>query len=514
MCKKGAIVVFEYPKKKKILNEPSRTFAEYRILPGLTTRESAQDNISLETDLLAYLDGEASPIVLNIPLISAAMQSVTGSEMAIALAKQGGIGVIYCSQSPDDEAAMVRKVKRYKGGFVEDVVTVNPDDSLEEVIKLTDEKGFSTFPVVNSEGKLMGIITDKDYNRRKDNLETKVVHKMTLLNDMFYASAGVELKEANDRLDSKKKSCLPVVDEKGRLLSCVFRKDIEKHYMHPNELVDPVSKRLLVAAAVNTHDYHERVPVLVEAGADVIFIDASDGYSIFQEECIGFIKANYSNVPVIGGNVITREGFKFLAEAGVDGVKVGMGGGSICITQEQKGTGRGQLTAVLECVYARTEWLGEYKKYIPIISDGGIVNPKDVAVALAVGADSVMMGRYFARFKESPTRKTKVRGIDAKPYWGEGSSRAQAWSEKRYGQNKFEEGVDGFVPYAGLLDENLVRDLAKIKATMSSAGCERIKEFQENAVIELISEQSRKEGNVHDIFVKDFGSTYNESRWG
>jgi IMP dehydrogenase len=266
-------------------------------------------------------------------------------------------------------------------------------------------------------------------------------------------------------------------------------------------------KRLLCVAAINTHDYAERAPALVEADVDALAIDASDGHSVYQAEALRWLAGRYPGLPVIGGNVITGAGFRYLAEAGANAVKVGMGGGSICITQEQKGTGRGLATAVMDVAAARDAYLADTGRYLPVIADGGIVTSKDAIIALALGADCVMLGRWFARMEESPTEKVTVNGRVMKPYWGEGSARAQDWRSVRYHQGKFVEGVEGFVDYAGKLADNLDPFLAKLRASCSSCGAATLDELRREAVLELVSPLSIREGMVHDIFMPGDGST-------
>lgn len=286
----------------------------------------------------------------------------------------------------------------------------------------------------------------------------------------------------------------------------MFRKDYDNHIEYPNELLDS-QKRLIVGAGINSRDYEERVPALVEAGVDVLCIDSSDGFSEWQKETIHFIKNKYdSNVLVGAGNVVDKDGFLYLAKAGADFVKVGVGGGSICITREQKGIGRGQATALIDVAKARDEYFKETGEYIPICSDGGIVQDYHMTLALAMGADFLMMGRYFARFDESPTRKLFVGGNYVKEYWGEGSNRARNWQRYDLGGTnnlKFEEGVDSYVPYAGKLKDNLHQTIGKTKSTMCSCGVSSIKELQSDVKLTLVSSTSIIEGGAHDVIVKD-----------
>ncbi len=479
---------------RRIHMEPSRTLTEFRLLPGLTTRETSIEQVSLSAPLVLRPDGGA--ILLTTPVLAAAMQSVSGSRMGIELARLGGAAVIYCSQPIADEAAMVAKVKAHKAGFVEPR-TIGPDVPLREVDALRRREGFSTFPVVDRNGRLLGLITRRDYDARIHS-EVPARERMVPRAQLDVGVGITGLEAANALLIEGHRSVLPIVDRDDRLLSLVFRKDIEDHLDNPDQVVDE-KKRLLAVAAVNTHDYRERVPALVEAGVDVFVIDSSDGHTAFQREALEWIRGRAPQLPVIGGNVITGEGFDYLVATGAGAVKVGMGGGAICITQEQKGTGRGLATAVMRVVEARDRHQAKTGVHVPVIADGGIVNSKDVVIALALGADVVMMGRFFARLEESPTETVRINDRVMKPFWGEGSARAREWSPARYRQAAFVEGVEGFVEYAGKLRDNLPLLVSKVKAALSSCGCRTIAELHENAELELVSALAIREGKVHDI---------------
>ena len=263
----------------------------------------------------------------------------------------------------------------------------------------------------------------------------------------------------------------------------------------------------MVGAGINSRDYRERVPELVKAGVDVLCVDSSDGFSEWQRETIEYVKKEYNGAVRIGaGNVVDRDGFLYLAEAGADFVKVGIGGGSICITREQKGIGRGQATAVIEVAATRDEYFNKTGIYVPICSDGGIVQDYHMVLALAMGADFMMMGRYFARFDESPTRKIMINNRYVKEYWGEGSNRARNWQRYDMGGSenlKFEEGVDSYVPYAGKMKDNLDITLGKVKSTMCSCGATTINELKKEAKITIVSATSIVEGGAHDVILKD-----------
>jgi len=475
--------------------QPSRTLMEFRLLPGLTTPETSIQAIDLTTPLVLRTGGGES-LELRAPVLAAAMQSVSGPDMAIALAKLGGAAVVFCSQSIESQAEMVARIKSYKAGFVEPR-TIAPDLTIHELDALRREAGFSTFPVVDASGHLLGLITRRDYSALAHGDQT-VSDRMIPRDQLDVGLNVTSLEEANALLIEGHRAVLPIVDAEDRLLSLVFRKDIEDHLDNPDQIVDE-RKRLIAAAAVNTHDYVERVTALAEAGVDVLSIDSSDGYSSYQRDTIQWIRERYPEIPVIAGNVITGAGFEYLAKAGAGAIKVGMGGGSICITQEQKGTGRGLASAIIDVVAARDAYAETTGTYLPVIADGGIVNSKDAVVALALGADAVMMGRYFARMDESPTFKLQINGRPMKPYWGEGSARAREWSPARYRHAAFLEGVEGFVEYAGKLRDNLPQFLSKIRAAMASCGCASIRQLHERAELELVSGLSIREGQVHDI---------------
>ena len=494
---------------KTILYEPSRTLMEFRLLPRLTTPDSTLDRIDLRTPI-AVLPGDRHSLHINLPVLASAMQSVSGPEMGIELALLGGLAFIYCSQSPSSQAAMVARVKNHKAGFVSPR-TVPPSLPISQLDEIRVKAGFSTFPVVDDEGVLLGLITRNDYDLESHKGET-VFGRMVPADRIHVGVNITDLKQANSLIVQSHHSVLPIVDEARRLQSLVFRKDIEGHLHNPLQATDR-DKRLLAAAAINTHDYLERVPALVAAGIDVLAVDSSDGHSFYQQQTLKWLAKHYPDLPVIGGNIITAEGFDFLAAAGAHAVKVGMGGGSICITQEQKGTGRGLATSIIEVSRARDRHFEQTGRYLPIIADGGIGTAKDLTIALAMGADAAMMGRYFARMEESPTEKMMVDGRVMKPYWGEGSARAREWKAARYHQATFVEGVEGLVDYAGKLRDNLEETVVKIKASMSSCGCANLDEFHRDAVLEAVSALSIREGKVHGIHMPGDGQ-YQSRTWG
>lgn len=495
------------------INEPSHTFNEYLLIPGYSSSECIPSNVSLKTPLVKFKKGEKSSIELNIPMVSAIMQSVSGDRLAVALAKSGGVSFIYGSQSVEDEAAMVARAKSYKAGFVPSDSNISPEATLADVIELKEKTGHSTVAVTDdgtSNGKLLGIVTSRDYRVSRMDKNEKVAAFMTPFEKLITAKEGVTLGEANDIIWDNKLNSLPIVSEDGRLLYFVFRKDYESHKNNPDELLDS-QKRYVVGAGINTRDYAERVPALVEAGADVLCIDSSEGFSEWQKLTIDFIREKYGDSVKVGaGNVVDREGFLFLAKSGADFVKVGIGGGSICITRETKGIGRGQATALIEVCKARDEYFEETGIYVPVCSDGGIVHDHHVTLALAMGADFVMLGRYFARFDESPTEKLMVGGTYVKEYWGEGSNRARNWQRYDLGGSKklsFEEGVDSYVPYAGPLKDNVDKTLSKVKSTMCNCGALNIEDFRSKAKLTLVSATSIVEGGAHDVIRKESSSS-------
>ncbi|WP_127530434.1 IMP dehydrogenase [Paenibacillus kobensis] len=487
--------------------EPSRTFSEFLLIPNLTTKECSPGNVSLKTPITKFKKGEQPDITLNIPFSSAVMQSVSDHNMATALARCGGISFIFGSQSIEEQAAMVRKVKEYKAGFVVSRSNLKPEQTLRDVLNLKEENGHSTVAVTEdgtSSGKLLGIVTSRDYRLSRDSLDKPIGEFMTPFTSLIYGQAGITLPEANNLIWDNKLNCLPIVDEKQHLQHLVFRKDYDVDKENPLGLLDS-NKRYIVGAGINTKDFQDRVPALVEAGVDILVIDSSDGYTEYQYDTVKWVKENF-DVKIGAGNVVDREGFLYLVEAGADFVKVGIGGGSICITREQKGIGRGQASAVIEVAEARQQYFEETGIYVPICSDGGIVHDYHITLALAMGADFVMMGRYFARFDESPTKKLKVGNNFVKEFWGEGSNRARNWQRYDTGGKQglvFEEGVDSYVPYAGTLKENMDKTISKIKSTMCNCGSLSIDQLQRTARITLVSATSLVEGGAHDVMLKD-----------
>lgn len=489
--------------------EPSRTFNEYLLVPGYSSVDCVPSRVDLGAPLVRHREGEQPPLRINIPLVSAIMQAVSDDKLAIALAKEGGLSFIYSSQSIESQAAMVRRVKNHKAGFVPSDSNIKADQTLAELVALKNRTGHSTIAVTDDgspNGKLLGIVTSRDYREHRMDGSTRVSSFMTPLEHLVYGPDTLSLSEANDMIWDHKLNTLPIIDKEGRLVSLVFRKDYDSHKEHPLELHD-AEKRYMVGAGINTRDYESRIPALIEAGADVLCIDSSEGFTEWQARTLRFIKERYGETVRVGaGNVVDAEGFEFLADCGADFVKVGIGGGSICITRETKGIGRGQASALIEVNEARDRYREKTGIYVPICSDGGIVHDHHLTLALAMGADFIMLGRYFARFDESPSNKVFINGSYMKEYWGEGSNRARNW--QRYdlggkGQLSFEEGVDSYVPYAGSLRDNVQLSLAKVRSTMCNCGSLDIPQLRSRAKLTVVSSTSIVEGGAHDVLLKD-----------
>lgn len=494
----------------RILNDISRTFSEFLLIPQLTTESHTPSNVSLQAPISRFTRDTQGSVRLNIPFVSASMQAVSGPDLAISLARSGGLSFIYCSQPIESQAAMITRVKSHKAGFVESDSNLRPDNSLADAVELSRKTGHSTMPVTHdgtAHGEFLGILTDNDFWPFEDDLDAPVSQFMTPKEHVVYGTVGLTLHDANRQLRKHKKECLPILDDNGILQSLVFKKDYVDHRNNPDELLDS-RKRLMVGAAVNTHDYEDRIPAVVEAGADVICFDSSDGYSEYQMKAALWAREHYGDrIAIGGGNVVDAQGYRFLAEkAQLDFVKVGIGGGSICITRQQKGIGRGQASALTEVAAERDRLFAETGQYVPVCSDGGLSNDTQIIIAFALGADFVMMGRYFAATNESPVPRVNIGGRMYKPYWGEGSDRARNWQRYSEGTGagfKFEEGVDGYVPIAGALDDVLGVTLTKLRSTMCNCGALTLTEFGQKAVLTRISEQSYVEGGTSSITLVD-----------
>ncbi len=491
----------------QLIEDLSRTFREFLLLPGRTTKEHVPSNVKLKTPLAKFTPAkENSRLYLNVPIVSAAMQAVTGAELSIALARKGGCGFVFSSQPIEEQAQMVREVKEHKAGFVESDSNLSPEATLQAALDLRKKTGHSTIAITADGGrhsKLLGILTDKDFWEFKDDLGQSVQSFFTPLDRLVLGQDGITLQEATEILWKNKKECLPIIDSQGNLKSLVFRKDFFDHKSNPDELSDD-RKRLVVGAALNTHDYLARAESLITAGADCLVLDSSDGYTEWQKHAALELRQKFGSQVVLGGgNIVCSEAFRFLVEeCQLDFVKVGIGGGSICITREQKGIGRGQASAVMEVVAERDRYFAETGIYVPVCSDGGLNADTDIMMALAMGADFVMMGKYFAMTAESPTPKVTFRGRLYKPYWGEGSNRARNW--QRYKQSDgpgliFEEGVDAYVPYSGPVADKLGVTLAKLKSTMCNLGSLTLGELHDKARITRVSEMTLIEGGTSSV---------------
>lgn len=496
----------------KVLSDVSRTFNEFLLLPNLTDERCIPDKVSLKTPLVKFYKGTEPKYSANLPMVSAIMQAVSGEKMAIALAREGGCSFIYGAQSIESQAQMVRNVKKYKAGFITSDSNVTSSATIKDVINLIESTGHSTVMVTEDgtpNGKFLGLLTDKDFRISRVDLNDNVTKYMVPKERLVFARKGISLHDANNLIWDNKISCLPIIDENDNLDTLVFRKDYESDKDNPESLLDE-NKSFIVGAGINTRDYAERIPALVDAGVDMLCMDSSDGYSVWQKNTISWVRETYGDSVKIGaGNVVDKEGFYYLADAGADFIKVGVGGGSICITRETKGIGRGQASALMDVVEARDEYYERTGVYIPVCSDGGIVHDHHITLALAMGADFVMMGRYFARFDESPTRVVKRNGTFMKEYWGEGSNRARNWQRYDMGGNaknklSFEEGVDSYIPYAGPLKDNVAITINKVKSTMCNCGAITLKELHEKARLTVVSNTSIKEGGAHDVMLKEF----------
>jgi len=495
----------------QVFPDISRTFHEFLLLPNYTSKACVLSAVDFKTPLKSYLpDKKRCPFVLNIPVISASMQSVSGHKLAIALAQQGGLSFIPCSQSITKQCMEVRKVKEFKAGFVQSQINLTPNHTYADALSKFHQVGHKTIVITedgSAKGKFLGLLKLSDFHPDYTAQETLLKQLYTPLEECRPANIQDSLTDIHQNIWKNKRSCLPILDNNGHLHALVFKKDYISARELPNQLIDHKS-RLCVGAAINTRDYKDRVPALIEAGVDVCCIDSSDGFSFWQEKTLHYVKSVYPEMIIGAGNVIDREGFRFLVSQKADFVKIGVGGGAICITREQKGIGRGQASAIIDITAERNLYLKETGIYIPLCSDGGVVVDNHISIALAMGADSVMMGRYFARFDESPGRKMTFNGKMVKEYWGEGSERARNWQRYDSGDNDslvFEEGVDSFVPYAGTLQGNITKMIFKLSHTFCHCGALSIQELHKKARLTVVSEHSLREGSAHDVTIVPHG---------
>ncbi len=499
----------------------SYTLGEFLIEEGLVQESTDQSGMDLRTPLARYQKGEESRFSMNIPVMSASMQAVTGSEMGIALSMLGGIGPIFCSQPIDRQAEMVRRVKHHKAGFVESESNLKPSDTLEAAIELTDKMGHSTIAITSDgspHGELLGLITRNDYLRDDGICDPKkpVRDYMTPFDKLVVGTDGISLEDANRLMYERKTGKLPIVDSDNNLRSIVFRRDWEINKAFPNQLVDD-KKRLIAAAALNTMDYEERAPALVDAGVDVVYFDSSSGFSEYQKKAALWVRDQYPDLIIGGGNITNARAFKFLAEeANLDFIKIGIGGGSICITRQQTNLGKGQGTAVIEVAEARDAYFHETGTYIPLVSDGSISSDGQINAALCLGANTVQMGRYFAMCNESPPQITvSSNNVRTKGYWGEGSPRARNWQRYDHGNEdlSFDEGVEGYLPVSGPVREVLGLTLMKVRDGMKKFGCRTIAELHQKSQLQIVSGPTIEESGSHDIMTLDT-SGYRSDQWG
>ncbi len=469
---------------------------EFRIIPGYTKADCCISDISLRTPLCCDAD---SFLFLSAPFLSAAMQAVTGVGLAIALAQLGGVGVLPVSQSVESQCDKLRRIKRFRAGFQTDILTFRPDTPISDIIKTKEQTGYSIFPVTDTglfHGKLLGVISDKDFDPR---FAAKLLANERMKTDIQTGVEITDLKEANRMMIHHGRGFLPIVSQEGTLQSVVFKKDLDRHIEHPEENVD-CQKRFMVGAAISTHpEDRERSEELIRNGVDFLVIDASDGHTEFQVDTLRWLKKSFS-IPIIAGNIVSKEAFTVLANAGADSVKIGMGIGSGCTTQEVKATGRGQATAIMEIAQERDAYSVK-ERYIPLIADGGISSTAEMAVALALGADSLMMGNFFARYTESEAALiTNEAGETIKEYWMEGTYRA--FNNRRYSQTNetfFEEGIAGYVPHIGSIYNGFPEIMRKLRATLSTVGVRTVAELHEKAVIERISAAAKESSEVNNM---------------
>lgn len=484
------------------------TYDDVLLLPQYS--EILPKNVDTKTSL-------TKRIKLNIPLVSAAMDTVTENELAIKMALYGGIGIIHKNLTPDEQAEEVDKVKRFENGFIKNPMCAKPDDLIEHIYEIRNKHGYKAVPVTdngNPNGKLVGLITANDYFIHK-HANLKVKERMTKAEKLLIAYEGVSLSEANDILEESKHSKLLIVNTKKgmKLRALVTRRDIEKNKLYPDASKDK-DKRLRVGAAVGpAKNMEERVKKLVDAGVDVLVVDTAHGHSKGVIDTIKYIKKNYKGIDVIGGNIATVEAVRALAKAGADAVKVGIGPGSICTTRVVTGIGAPQLSAVMTCAK-------EAKKLgIPVIADGGIKFSGDMAKAMAAGASTIMLGSLFAGTKESPGELIYHEGKTFKAYRGMGSMGAMAGGGKeRYGQADVKEeakyvpeGIEGQIVYKGEVAHEIFQMVGGLRSSMGYLGAKNIADFHKKAKFVQITPAGLHESHPHNITITKDAPNYKKS---
>lgn len=471
------------------------TYRDFLVLPGYI--DFNPSDVDLETKL-------TREITLKRPLISSPMDTVTESEMAIAQALMGCIGIIHYNNSIREQVELVRKVKRYENGFISDPIVLSPDHTIHDLDKIKANQGFSGIPITEDgtpKTKLIGIVTNRDIDFEKDR---SIPLGKLMTRELITAPKGISLLEANDILKKSKKGKLPIVDSEGRLVSLVSRSDIKKNRDFPYASKDE-SKRLRVGAAVSTlPESRDRVDELVKVGVDVIVIDSAQGFSSYQIEMAKHIKSKYPDLQLIGGNVVTQAQSKALIDAGVDGLRIGMGPGSICITQDTMAVGRAQATAIYNTAhYAR-------KRGVPVIADGGISSIGDLANALAIGASTCMMGFMFAGTKEAPGEYFYENGIRLKKYRGMASMEAmKTGGGKRYFSEdqkiKVAQGVSGTVVDRGSILNFIPYLIQGLRQSFQDMGHKSLTDLHKALELgelrfERRSEQAQLQGSVHGLY--------------
>lgn len=495
----------------QVLDEISRSLGEFLLLPGLTTEECTPVGVDLSAPLVRHPAGQEAPLRAALPVCSAIMEAVSSPRLAAALAAAGGIGFIHQNQPAGSQADDVRRVKRQGTGFPGSGLHVKPTAALGEVTARLTAAGHDVAAVTSDgspAGTFLGLIVLGDLQHEGQQPGLTAGARMRPAAGLVTAPPPACLPEADALLDDNPGiPALPVVGAGGQLISLALRRDRALRGQFASPGLD-AGQRFLVGAGVNTRDYEDRVPALVEAGADLLCIDSSDGFSVWQQKTLEFTARKYGGQVHVGaGNVVDGRGFRYLAECGAAFVKVGVGGGSICITRSQKGIGRGQASALMDVVRERDAYARETGVYVPVCCDGGLLSDYHMAIALAMGADFIMLGRYFARTEESPSQLVEAGGRLYKEYWGEGSQRAR--NAARYGQQEegiaFPEGVDGLVPYAGSLFDNVAATAAKLRATMVSCGATTLRAFHESAVLTVVSPASYAQ-NTAEVLVREGGA--------